>query len=77
MYQAGIKLYSEMAIIKFQEVGSVVSNCLSLRNSRRKRRHGEGGKAHKKCMWGEEMALKPAPDLETLRTAGNRNFFPW
>jgi hypothetical protein len=43
-----------MAIIRIQEVGPVVSNCLSHRNSRCKRRHGEGGRAHKKCVpgWG-------------------------
>jgi hypothetical protein len=58
----------------FQEVGPVVSNCLSHRNCRRKRRHGEGGKAHKKCVWGRGGGFKTGARLRDAANGRKQKF---
>jgi hypothetical protein len=63
-----------MAIIRFQGAGPVVLNCLSLRNSRRKRRHGEGGKVHKKCVWWGGGGFKTGARLRDAANGRKQKF---
>lgn len=63
-----------MAIIRFQEARPVVSDCLSLRNSGCKRRHGEGGKVHKKCVWWGGGGFKTGARLRDAANGRKQKF---